>query len=165
MSPSAPTLHLMCGKIAAGKSTLAARLGREQNAIVIAEDDWLNALFSDQMASVADYVRVSEKLRAALAPHVVSVLNAGVSVVLDFPANTIETRGWMREILKQTSASHQMHVLEVSDEVCLARLHARNSKGDHPFAATEAQFRQVSKHYVPPGEDEGFVLTVHHDTA
>ncbi len=161
MSPKTPMLHLLCGKIASGKSTLTAQLGRLDGNIVVSEDDWLSALYSDQMSTISDYVRCASKLRGAMGPHVASLLNAGVSVVLDFPANTIKTRDWMRGILDQTNASHTLHVLDVSDEVCMARLRARNAQGDHPFAATDEQFRRVSKHFVAPSPDEGFNIVVH----
>lgn len=161
MPPVPPTLHLFCGKIASGKSSLAARLGKADGTVTIAEDDWLRALFGDQMASVADYVRCSAKLRGVLGPHVASLLNAGVSVVLDFPANTVETRAWMRDILDGTGARHRMHVLEVSDTVCLARLHARNASGRHAFSVTEEQFRRVTGHFAPPTPDEGFDIVRH----
>ena len=63
MAPTSPKLHLVCGKIAAGKSTLTAKLSESQRTVLIAEDAWLAALFSEEMASVADYVRHSAKLR------------------------------------------------------------------------------------------------------
>jgi len=156
-----PTLNLLCGKIASGKSTLTAQLGNQDNTVVISEDEWLAALYADQMSSISDYVRCSSKLRKVMGDHVVSLLNAGVSVVLDFPANTVETRDWMQGILEQTKASHQLHVLDVPDEVCLARLQARNDQGDHAFAATEEQFGQLSKHFVAPSQDEGFNIVMH----
>ncbi|MEP3277513.1 MAG: ATP-binding protein [Stappiaceae bacterium] len=162
MSPLSPTLHLMCGKIASGKSTLTAQLGKSKGVIVIAEDDWLNALYSEEMSSISDYVQCMSKLRKIMAPHVVSLLNSGVSVVLDFQANTIESRKWLRSILDQTNAAHILHVLDVPDEICIARLHARNVQGDHPFAATEEQFRQISKHFIAPSPDEGFNIVLHH---
>lgn len=158
-----PTLHMLCGKIAAGKSTLAKRLASGSGTVLVAEDKWLNALFSDEMASAPDYVRCSSKLRSIMGPHVSSLLNAGVSVVLDFPANTIETRSWMRSILDETSASHQLHVLCVPDDLCLLRLRDRNARGDHPFAATEEQFRLFSKHFAPPSPAEGFKLVMHEE--
>ena len=156
-------LHMLCGKIAAGKSTLAASLASAPGTILIAEDDWLNALFADELVSLPDYVRCSSKLRQIMAPHVTAVLNAGVSVVVDFPANTVEQRRWMRGILEDTTASHRLHLLEAPDEVCLARLRERNRQGDHPFAVTEAQFHQVSSHFAAPSPDEGFKVVRHDD--
>lgn len=163
MSGKYPTLHMLCGKIAAGKSTLAARLGDMPETVLIAEDDWLNVLFADDLHSLQDYARCSSKLRQIMLPHVAALLNVGVSVVLDFPANTVEQRNWMRGILERTNASHQLHLLTASDEVCLARLRERNHQGDHPFAVTEAQFRQFSSHFQVPSPDEGFDVVSHED--
>ena len=67
------------------------------------------------------------KLRSIMGPHVTSLLNEGNSVVMDFQANTIEARNWIRSILEQTEAAHTLHVLEVPDEICIARLHKRNA--------------------------------------
>lgn len=161
MSPTSPTLHMLCGKIASGKSTLAARLAEQDGMVLIAEDTWLKALFSDQMASGPDYVRCAAKLRNAMGPHIAALLNAGVSVVLDFPANTVENRAWMRGILDATGASHRLHLLDTPDEVCLTRLRRRNADDDHQFVVTDEQFRRFSRHFVAPSPDEGFDLEVH----
>ena len=58
-----PTLHMVCGKIASGKSTLIAALAQQPRTILISEDVWLGALFVDQMSSPADYVRAAARLR------------------------------------------------------------------------------------------------------
>jgi predicted kinase len=162
MSPTLPTLHLLCGKIASGKSTLTAQLGSLDGTVVIAEDDWLNTLYSGEMSSISDDGRCMSKLREIIGPHVISLLNAGVSVVLDFQANTLESRNWMRRILEQTNAAHELHVLDVPDEVCITRLHARNAQGDHPFSTSEEQFRQFSNYFVAPSPEEGFNIVLHH---
>ena len=47
MSDLRPTLHFFCGKIAAGKSTLAAKLAEQEGTVLIAEDAWLAALYAD----------------------------------------------------------------------------------------------------------------------
>ncbi len=161
MFSNPPTLHLLCGKIASGKSTLAAQLGDAPGTVVIAEDDWLAALYNEQMSTVADYVRCSARLRTAVGPHVVALLRAGVSVVLDFQANTVASRVWMRGIVDAAKAAHRLHYLDVPDEVCRARLRKRNSEGDHAFAVTDEQFTQISKHFVAPRSEEGFNVVVH----
>ena len=110
-------------------------------------------------------MQVSAKLRSIMGPHIVDVLKAGQSVVLDFQANTVASRNWMRDLFETAKANHELHVLAPPDEVCLQRLHARNAKGDHPFAATEAQFYEVSKYIVLPQADEGFNMIVHDHAA
>ena len=161
MSQPPSTLHMLCGKIASGKSTLAASLANQSGTVRVSEDDWLSILFADQLSTVADYARLSARLRPAMGPHVTALLNAGISVVLDFPANTIENRRWMRGIVDAADASHQLHYLATPDDVCLARLRARNAEGKHAFAASEEQFRLISKHFEPPTPDEGLNIIVH----
>jgi predicted kinase len=161
MTQTTSTLYLVCGKAASGKSTLTARLGQAAGTVVIAEDDWLTALYGDEMSTISDYVRGSGKLRAVMGPHVVSLLKAGLSVVLDFPANTIATRSWMRGIAEEADAAHQLHYLDVPDAICKARLRARNASGAHPFSITDDQFDQLARHFVVPSEDEGFDIVPH----
>lgn len=161
--PKTGTLHMLCGKVAAGKSTLAAELARKPGTVLIAEDEWLSTLFGDQMRSVADYVRVSDRLRSVMGPHVAMLLRAGISVVLDFPANTVGLRGWMLGILEDAGADHVLHYLDMKDDVCINRLRVRNRAGTHQFAASDAQFHQINAAFVPPSAEEGFKV-VRHET-
>lgn len=157
----APTLHMLCGKIASGKSTVAAALAAEPGTVRICEDDWLAALHGDEMTDLADFARRSARLRAAMGPHVAALLRAGLSVVLDFQANTVEARAWMRGIAEGARAAHRLHVMTTPDETCLARLRARNAAGAHPFAPTDEQFHRMSAHYAAPTEAEGFDIVLH----
>jgi len=161
MHPDQPTLHILCGKIASGKSTLAARLGSQPGTVVIAEDTWLHALFSGELQSVQDYKRCSSKLKDVMRPHVEALLASGLSMVLDFPANTPGQRRWFKEIVEATGVQHILHVLDVSDTVCLARLRARNANGSHPFLVTDTQFHEVSGYFTAPAADEGFNIVRH----
>ena len=155
-APSGATLHMLCGKIASGKSTLAADLSQSPSTILISEDSWLAGLFGAEMTSVADYVRYSRRLRQVMAPHVTGLLEQGLSVVLDFPANTPELRHWMREIFTRAGAAHILHFLDVADEDCKQRLRLRNQAQEHEFSASDAQFDQITAHFVPPQPEEDF---------
>ncbi|WP_171236743.1 AAA family ATPase [Ruegeria sp. HKCCA6837] len=66
MSQVIPTLHLQCGKVVSGKSTLAAELAERDAAVLISEDEWLSTLFGDQMKSLQDYVNCALKLRLVM---------------------------------------------------------------------------------------------------
>lgn len=153
-----PTLHLVCGKIASGKSTLTARLASAPHTVRISEDSLLAQLYPDQITSLADYVACAARLRAAIAPLCLQMLRAGVSVVLDFPANTPASRAWMRELFQQAGVPHVLHYLDVTDEECKARLRQRNDSGLHPFSTSEADFDAITRHFVPPDTSEGFHL-------
>jgi len=150
------TLHLLCGKIASGKSTLSTKLGAAFRTVIINEDSWLAALYANEMQSVADYVQYSARLRNALTPHLVSLLKAGISVVLDFPANTRTNREWMMSIIKESGAANRLHFLNVPDEVCKSRLRARNAEDTHHFAASDKQFEIITSYFSEPSVDEGF---------
>lgn len=161
MSQNEATLHMLCGKIAAGKSTLSQQLAKFPNTVVVSEDHWLSRLFRDEMVSVADYIRYSARLREAIAPHLVALLKTGVSIVLDFPANTPATRAWMRMIFEQAQSAHQLHFLDAPDAICKARLRARNARGEHEFAATDEEFELITSYFTAPTPEEGFNV-VHH---
>lgn len=161
MPADGPTLHLLCGKICAGKSSLSARLAKAPLTVIVSEDKWTAPLFGSEMRTVEDYVRCSARLRAAMAPHLVDLLKAGVSVVLDFPANTVANRAWMKGIFEAAGVAHRLHWLDVPDEICRARLHARNAAGEHEFAATDEQFDLITSYFVPPSAEEGLEIVVH----
>ena len=156
-----PTLYLLCGKIGAGKSTLARRLAARPGTLLISEDHWTSTLYADDLKTIEDYTRYSARLRAAMAPHIVAILGQGLSVVLDFPANTVRQREWMRALIAEAQVPHEFHLLEVPDEICRQRLHERNRSGTHPFQVSDAEFDQFTRYFVPPRPDEGFNVVIH----
>lgn len=150
------TLHMVCGKIAAGKSTLTGKLAQAPHTILISEDQLLSHLYPGEIRSLADYVECVQKLRRALQGLIEAMLRAGSSVVLDFPANTVASRSWMKSIFTNAGAAHCLHYLELSDAECKRRLRRRNEEGAHQFQVSEAEFDQFSQFFVPPTEAEGF---------
>lgn len=155
---SAGALHLITGKIAAGKSTLSGKLAAETGGLVLAEDHWLPTLYPAQITSLEDYRRESERFRAAIAPLIVDLLRRGLTIILDFPANTVASRTWMRGLADAAGMIATLHFLDLPDELCLQRLHARNAAGTHAYQASDAEFDQFTAHFVPPEADEGFLI-------
>jgi predicted kinase len=137
-STHVPTLYLLCGKIAAGKSTLARRLAARPATLLISEDHWTSNLFADDLKTIDDYGRYSARLRAAFGPHIVEILRQRLSIVLDFPANTVRNRNWMRSLINQSGAAHELHLLDAPDMICKQRLSDRNASGKHPFQVSGA---------------------------
>ena len=82
------TLHFFSGKISAGKSTLAKQLAKKNNAILLIEDEWLKELYQEEIQTIPDYIKYSARLKIVMKKHVSSLLSNGITVVMDFPANT-----------------------------------------------------------------------------
>ena len=155
------TLYLLCGKIAAGKSTLARQLAARPATLLITMDDWMSVLYPTENRTIEDFARLSARLREAIGPHVVAILRRDLSVVLDFPANTVNWRTWMRSIISMANVAHELHVLNLPDSICKARLRQRNTSGEHPYQVDEATYDLFMSHFVLPTADEGFNVIVH----
>jgi len=124
-------------------------------------DDWMSALFPTENRTIEDFARLSARLRDAMAPHVVEILRQDLSVVLDFPANTVKWRSWMRRLITEANVAHELHLLDVPDAICKERLRQRNESGHHPYQVDEATYDLFMSYFVPPTADEGFDIVTH----
>ena len=159
---SVTTLYFLCGKMAAGKSTLARELARAHKAVLLEEDHFLAALFPGEIRSIADYVKFSSRVKDALSEHIVSLLCSGISVVLDFPGNTRNQRQWFRQLIDRAQVAHELHYLDIADEICKAQLRERSKSLPEGSAFTsEAEFEAITKYFQPPATDEGFNIVSH----
>ena len=154
---SVAKLIFFCGKMAAGKSTLAREIAERENAILFVQDDFLAALYPGEILSVADFARCSAQLRTALGPKISAILSKGVSVVLDFPGNTQSQRAWFREIFESAQVQHELHFIDASDALCKSQL-VNRSKHLPPGTpwTTEVEFEIITAYFQPPSPSEGF---------
>ncbi len=162
---SSATLFLLCGKMAAGKSTLARAIAEREQAMLLASDEWLGRLYPEEIVDVAAFLRYSSRLNETLTPFICALLERGIPVVLDFPGNTRRQRAWFRQLLDASGAEHELHVIEASDAVCKRQLRER-SAGLPPGTrwTTDAEFDAVTAYYDPPSPDEGFTIVRHQRT-
>jgi len=157
------TLYCIYGNIAAGKTTLARKLAAQHGAVLLCEDEWLVRLEAE-IETFDDFRQHARRLRAAIGPHVVELLRLGVPVVLDFPANTVNDRAWIRSLFEAANAAHELHVIEAALDVCKARLRARNEtkpEGVYFGFVPEETFGPVMGLLAPPTEAEGFNVVRH----
>ena len=155
------TLHLLCGKAGAGKTTLATALAAEHKAALIAEDIWLIRLYGP-MKSFDDYRIYSQRAKTVVGPLVTDLLCLGQSVVLDYPANTRSSRSWFRSLSKSAGARQVLHYLNTPDELCLKRIGQRNiDRPEGSYHLTKDDFDYVSSLFEAPEDNEGFKIKVH----
>lgn len=159
MTSPKPTLHLICGKAASGKTTLARTLAERERAIFFCEDEWLAAVSDGNIKSVKEYAEYNKRCRRIIAPLAQRLLRLGVSVIFDFAGNRPQDRSWVRSIFEAAGADHVLHYLVASDAACKARLRQRNEtrpEGVYFGHVSEELFDEVTQYFVPPSNDEGF---------
>ena len=161
MTPSAKLIFL-CGKMAAGKSTLAKDLAQRADAVLLVQDELLDALFPGEITDIAGFLKYSTRLQNALTPHVCALLSRGISVVLDFPANTTTQRAWFREMFERANVEHELHFVDAADAVCKRQLRDRSQHlpPGTPWT-TDAEFDAITKVFQRPSEDERFNVILH----
>ena len=151
----------MCGKAGSGKSTMSKALARQLNAALISEDIWIARLYPEEIRDFNEYIMYSRRVKEVVAPLVIDLL-ARQTVVLDFPANTIQSRQWFKSIIQQAGSEHRLHYLHASNALCLSRIAVRNverPEGSHEI--DEATFMHITSFFEPPSSDEGFNVQVH----
>jgi predicted kinase len=158
-------LLFLCGKMAAGKSTLARQLAERQHAILFEQDHWVETLFPNLIVNVATYLEYSGRINRIVAPQVVDLLTRGINVVMDFPGNTRNQRVWFRDIIERSGADHELHYVDTPDEISRAQLKARSAHlpAGTPWT-TDADFDLIASHFKAPMDDEGFNVIVHRRT-
>jgi predicted kinase len=155
-------LIFLCGKMAAGKSTLARDLAIRENAVLLVQDDFLNALFPDEITDIPSFVNRYTRLMSALTPHICVLLSKRIPVVLDFAAATKTQRGWFRELIERTGVEHELHFVDAPDALCKTQLRDR-SRGLPAGTrwTTEEDFEAINAYFQPPSEDEEFNVLRH----
>ncbi|PSR19151.1 cell division protein ZipA [filamentous cyanobacterium CCP3] len=155
-------LFFFCGKMAAGKSTLAKKIAQREDAVLMVQDELLTTLYPGEISDIPDFIKYSSRLRDALTPHIVSLLSKGISVVLDFPGNTQNQRAWFRQLFESANAEHELHYVDVPDELCKRQLRERSKDLPAGSAFTsDAEFDAITAYFQPPSDNENFNIILH----
>ena len=130
-------------------------------AVLISEDHWTSALWPGELLSLEDYRDRSRRLRGVLWPHVLALLSAKTSIVLEFAANTRGQRASLADLVREADADHILHFIDTPAQVCWNRVKARNEAVLHPYAPSHEQFLQIGSLFEPPTSEEGFNIVRH----
>ena len=150
------TLTFFCGKMGAGKSTKSKTVSAQKDAVLLSEDDWLAAHYPEEINSFDDYIELSSRIKPFVKSHVQQLINAGLDVVMDFPANTIKQRQWFQQLCDEVLCKHELIFLDLSDELCLSQIAKRRLEQPHRAQFdNESTFAHVTKFFEAPSEQEG----------
>ena len=82
--------------------------------------------------------------------------------MLDFPGNTTKQRAWFRQLVEAAGVEHELHVIDVPDDICKRQLRERSAglPAGTPWT-TEAEFDAITSYFQPPTADERFNVIRH----
>lgn len=120
-----PTVHLLCGLPASGKTTLARRLEQERVAVRFTLDEWMLSVF-DLAPSDAAYGPRASRVKELIWRMVERVLALGHDVVLDWSHWSVGAREEARRRAAALGADAVVHYIDVPLEVVEQRLAERN---------------------------------------
>ena len=121
-----PTLFLMVGLPATGKTTAARRLEVDHHALRLTKDEWMKALYGELNPSSS-----SDVIEGRLVEIGLRALELGLNVVIDFGLWGRDERSALRQAAADRGAGVELHYLEVSANEQRRRLAHRLSVEPH----------------------------------
>jgi predicted kinase len=145
-----PTLYLMVGLPATGKTTHARQLEVEKQALRLTPDEWMIPLFAHPDPDGQRWV-----LEGRLVWVAIRALRLGVSVIIDFGLWARDERSALRWLAAQAGADCTLVYLEVSDAEQQRRLEARfASDPDSNYELSHFNLEEFRGIFQVPDENE-----------
>jgi predicted kinase len=148
------TLHLMIGLPCSGKTTLARKLEKEYNALLLTPDIWHLKLFGNDFPG-EEHDRNHNNIESIMRDVCSSVLKIGVDVILDFGFWARVERDEFRKRASEIGANFRMHYLNVPKDELFRRLEERNKQQpDGVFVIPREFMEKYMEIFQPPTPDE-----------
>lgn len=154
-----PTVHMICGPLGAGKTTLARRLAEEHRALRFSLDEWVMQLFGSEAPNPMIFEWWAERCRRcseriwSICQH---VLVEGLDVILDLGFPKAAHREEYRCRAIQIGATVHLHVVTAEASLRWQRVLTRNRGDSNTFAlaVTEDMFVGSEVWWEPPSDAE-----------
>ncbi len=153
-------VHMVCGPVGAGKTTLSRRLAASERALIFTIDEWLTALYrmdqpADPELALPWMLERFDRTEGVIVAQMQQALALGVPVVADLGFFRRDLRDRFRA---RIGAPVRLHVADAPVEVRRARVHARNAGGEtFSVEVDDAAFRWAETYWQPPEPDEGAI--------
>lgn len=162
-----PVVHLICGPLGAGKTTVAWRLSEQQRAVRFSLDEWVMQLFGSEAPEPMRFewwAERCERCRQRIWSVCEALLARDVDVILDFGLPSLAQREHWRALALQLGAAVQLHVVTSDPALRWQRVQERNRRESVTFAlvVTESMFAGSETWWEPPqGEELTRPITFH----
>jgi len=151
-----PTVHLLSGMPASGKSTIAQHLKRKYNAFVFSADEWMLSLYGTDfpVERFQDHGDVVKQTIWSVASSLIR--DHDMDVVLDFSLWSRAERDLFRAKAIEAGARVQLYRVHCPDDVSVRRLAQRNTGRNTKttFYVSPDTFLAWRQYYEEPTPDE-----------
>jgi len=152
-------LHFICGSTGAGKTTYAAKLAKEIDAIIFGVDDWMAALYwqdaprplegawaMERVARCQNQIWITAKQVAA----------RGIPCILEMGFGQARIRAQFGALAQEAGLAVNLHFLDVPADERWRRVEKRNAEKSGPlsFDVTREMFDFVETMWEPPSQAE-----------
>jgi predicted kinase len=145
-----PTLYVMVGLPASGKSTRAKQIEEERQALRLTPDDWMIPLFGHHNADGKRDVLEGRFVWLAL-----RALRKGIDVVLDFGVWGKDERTALQVLAAAVGASCELVYLEIDEDEQRRRRDGRaSSDGETTFYISDDDLAEYRLLFEPPDDAE-----------
>jgi hypothetical protein len=130
---------------------------------LLVQDDFVAALFPNEITDIPSFVNRYERLKNAFTPHICILLARGISVVVDFAGATKKKRGMV-------SRADRTHTSRARITFCwtLPMKYATSNFGTEAAGCLLAadgprnkDIEAVNAYFQPPSDDEKFNIVRH----
>lgn len=130
----------MCGVCGSGKTTYAKK--KEQEGYIrLSIDEEMWKLYGRKGIDYPEeeYEKLSEQVEAALQKRLLSLIQQGKDVVIDFSFWSKENRNFYKELIRKAGAETELVYMKASKELLQKRLYKRNQvlNANSPFVITD----------------------------
>ena len=140
---------MMCGVCGSGKTTYAKK--KEQEGYIrLSIDEEMWKLYGRKGIDYPEeqYEKLSEQVEAALQKKLLSLIQQGKDVVIDFSFWSKENRNIYKELIQKAGAETELIYMKASKELLQKRLYKRNQvlNANSPFVITDELLEHVCRH-------------------
>ncbi len=153
---SASKVILMCGPAGSGKSTLAKKFEETGMTILSYDAESFKRGFKEHPLP-EDVVR---DIKNYLDLKLISLIEQGTDVILDYSFWSREMRAEYISLLKAYSIEPKIYYIKTPKEVAMERIRKRNGSHQNDIMLTEETASLYYDHFQPPAADEGEIIVI-----
>lgn len=149
-------LTMICGLPGAGKTTLAKKLEKERGSLRLCADEWIVALYGDDIARDRNKLyAVRDVVEALQFDLTEKMLSRGLDVILENGFWSRKERLMLRDRMVRLGAKTELIFLDVPRDILWSRLESRNRNlPPATFPVAEHELEEWTGMFEPPSADE-----------